>query len=126
MAVGITFKGTKRKAILALATTGLALASSLAVATPSQATADINCGGWGWHNADAGSGNSTGTYALKSGPYAACGNVGQTYGGTYLYYHCYVWNDYGNSWSHVRIAGTSVEGWISDANLNNGGAFNPC
>ncbi|MCZ4121950.1 SH3 domain-containing protein [Streptomyces sp. H39-S7] len=117
MAAGITFKGTKRKAVLALATTGLALASSLAVATPSQAAATVSCSGWNHSNKDSGSGSSTGTYALKSGPYAACSYSGQTYNGTYLYYHCYTVNEYGNTWTWARIAGTGTEGWMSDANL---------
>ncbi|MFD5628554.1 MULTISPECIES: hypothetical protein, partial [unclassified Streptomyces] len=100
-----------------LAAVGLAAAATLGTAATSNAAAAISCSGWNHSNPDAGAGYSTGTYALKAGPYAACGNTGQTYNGTYLYYHCYVTNDYGNTWTWARISGSSTEGWISDANL---------
>jgi hypothetical protein len=132
MAAGIAFQGTKRKVAIALGATGLALASNLVVATQSQASADVSCSGWSWSNPDSGSGYSTGTYALKTGPYSTCGFAGQTYDGIFLYYHCYVTNGYGNTWTHARISGTSIEGWISDANLTlnpdgvTRGAVHPC
>jgi len=107
----------RRKWAVAVAATGLALASNLAVTTSSNAAAQVSCSGWTWGNFDAGAGYSTGTYKLKDGPYQECTNAGQTYAGTYLYYHCYITNDYGNTWTHARISGTSIQGWISDANL---------
>lgn len=123
-------RGTSRKVHRTLGTSlaaiGLAAAATLGAATPGHATAAISCSGWGHSNKDGGSGYSTGTYALKAGPYAACGNTGQTYSGTYLYYHCYIVNDYGNTWTYARISGTSTEGWFSDANLSNGGAVAYC
>lgn len=100
-----------------LAAVGLAAAANLGAAAPGNAAATVSCSGWAHSNKDVGAGYSTGTYALKAGPYAACSNNGQTYNGTYLYYHCYTRNDYGNTWTWARIAGTSTEGWFSDANL---------
>ncbi|MDP9830123.1 hypothetical protein [Kineosporia succinea] len=113
-----------------LMATGIAVASGVAGATASQAA--VTCSGWSWSNPDAGSGRSLGTYNLKVGPYSACGNVTQISSGTLLYYHCYVYNDYGNSWTHLRISGTDTQGWYSDDNLplnSDGisrGAINPC
>ncbi|MER6345113.1 SH3 domain-containing protein [Streptomyces sp. NPDC001595] len=132
MSERIKLSGIKRKAAIGLAAAGLALGSGVVTAAQSHAGAAADCSGWSWSNPDTGSGYSTGTYALKTGPYAACGNTGQTYNGTKLYYHCYVVNSYGNTWTHARIAGTSTQGWISDANLtinpdgSSQGALEPC
>ncbi|MDX2546090.1 SH3 domain-containing protein [Streptomyces sp. WI04-05B] len=118
----------RRTVGVSLAAVGLAAAANLGAAAPGNASAAISCSGWGHGNYDAGEGYSKGTYALKTGPYAACGNIsgGQTYSGTHLYYHCYVINDYGNSWTYARIDGSSAAGWFSDDNLDDGGATAPC
>lgn len=64
---------------------------------------------------------------LKASPYSSCDSVTTEVAyGTHVYYHCYVKNDYGNTWTHVRIAGTSIEGWTSDDNLDDHGATNRC
>jgi hypothetical protein len=126
MASSRASRKVRRTLSVSLAALGLAAAANLGTATPGNAAAAISCSGWGHGNYDGGAGYSNGTYALKAGPYAACGNTGQTYAGTYLYYHCYVTNEYGNSWTYARIAGTNTEGWFSDANLNNGGATAHC
>ncbi|MEU4491878.1 hypothetical protein AB0F96_00105 [Streptomyces sp. NPDC023998] len=67
----------------------------------------------------------TGSYHLKTGPYAACLNVAQAQSGAKLWYHCYVVNAYGHAWTYVRIAGTKTSGWMSNDNLanQNGPAF---
>lgn len=56
---------------------------------------------------------------IHSGPYAACSVVATPGKGRTVYYHCFVVNAYGNSWTHVRIAGTSTQGWIYDGDLDN-------
>ncbi|MGW1716369.1 SH3 domain-containing protein [Streptomyces adonidis] len=126
MASSRVSRKVRRTLGVSLAALGLAAGANLATATPGSAAAAISCSGWGHSNNDSGAGYSTGTYALKTGPYAACGNTGQTYAGTYLYYHCYVVNDYGNTWTYARISGTSTEGWFSDDNLDDGGATAAC
>ncbi|MFC3236968.1 SH3 domain-containing protein [Streptomyces nitrosporeus] len=120
------FRKTKRTAILSTALLGLVIpTNALLTATPAAA---VSCSGWGWSNPDAGHGYMTksGTH-LKSGPYSACADLTTTVPvGTHLYYHCYVVNDYGNTWTHVRIDGTSIEGWTSDDNLDDNGATSRC
>jgi hypothetical protein len=126
MKVSTRLGSTKKTAVVAAGILGLAMASGgIVAATPAAA---VSCSGWGWSNKDAGSGYmvTSGTH-LKSGPYAACADLTTTVPvGTYLYYHCYVRNDYGNTWTHVRISGTSIEGWTSDDNLDDNGALNYC
>lgn len=54
---------------------------------------------------------------MKTGPYADCGNVEWMPAGTHVYYWCYVANDFGNTWTYARIAGTETKGWILDDRL---------
>ena len=41
--------------------------------------------------------------------------------GVKLYYHCFTFNEYGNTWTNVRIGGTEIIGWKWGARLNNYG-----
>jgi hypothetical protein len=112
---------------VAIAAVGLALTSNIALASSGNAAADgETCSGVPWQNVDSGSGTSLGTYHLEAGPYQDCPDVAQVYVGAHFYYHCWVINRYGNLWSHVRIANTNVQGWISDRNLSNNGAVREC
>lgn len=43
-----------------------------------------------------------------------------------LQYHCYITNSSGNQWTHVRIDGTSVNGWVYSLNLDDGGSKKHC
>ncbi|MEU5492206.1 SH3 domain-containing protein [Streptomyces sp. NPDC053741] len=121
------FRKAKKTAVVSAALLGLVIpTNALLTATP--AAAAVSCIGWGWKNSDAGHGYmvKSGTH-LKAGPYSACDNLTTTVPvGAHLYYHCYVTNDYGNTWTHVRIDGTSIEGWTSDDNLDDNGALSPC
>lgn len=54
---------------------------------------------------------------LKKAPYAACGNVRSMGRGDKVYLQCAIFNDYGNVWWWVRVAGTDVHGWMSEDNL---------
>ncbi|MCY1649433.1 SH3 domain-containing protein [[Kitasatospora] papulosa] len=120
------FRKAKKTAILSTALLGLVIpANALLTAAPAAA---VSCIGVGWSNRDAGEGDlvKSGTH-LKAGPYSSCDSVTTEVAyGTHVYYHCYVKNDYGNTWTHVRIAGTSIEGWTSDDNLDDHGATNRC
>jgi hypothetical protein len=56
---------------------------------------------------------------LHTDPYAACSTAGYAYVGDHVYFHCWVTNQYGNMWIHVRdVTAGSIQGWISAANLN--------
>ncbi len=59
----------------------------------------------------------SGTYNLKKAPYAPCGNVKSLSSGTKLYFHCFVFNAYGNLWVYARQAGTETHGWMSIVNF---------
>ncbi len=111
---------------------GLLLAAGMLIgAAPSQAAEQVtpaashDCS---WHhtNPDPGSGHMVGSHWLHLGPYGECGAIAQPSSSVTLYYHCYVTNAYGNTWTHLRIAGTNIEGWVSDADLDDGGSFYHC
>nr|WP_237524323.1 MULTISPECIES: SH3 domain-containing protein [unclassified Streptomyces] len=79
-----------------------------------------------WSNKDSGSGYVAGSSApLRTGPSADCPTTATVYGAL-LYYHCYVTNSAGNTWTHARIDGTQINGWIYDGNLTNSGAVKHC
>lgn len=65
-----------------------------------------------------GGGLMNGNYNLKVAPYAHCGNVRLLTTGTKVYFGCAHYNDYGNRWWWVRVAGTSVYGWMNDDNID--------
>ncbi|MFJ8085420.1 SH3 domain-containing protein [Streptomyces sp. NPDC096205] len=122
-----------RRAALATGAVTALVGGLLAAAPAAQAegaadsrAAAVDCS-WSWSDKDkTGEGRVTGTYPLNKGPYGACDTVDTLYSGTYLYYHCYVVNEYGNTWTHVRVAGTSVSGWVWDDGLDDGGSLEPC
>ncbi|SBT47307.1 hypothetical protein GA0070621_2859 [Micromonospora narathiwatensis] len=100
----------------ALVTTGLA--------APAQASADnfapaANCR----QHSHTAKDNTIGGPAKSSvpirsaGPYSDCSIDGYVASGTNLAYHCYVVNDVGNTWTWVRVPGTSIAGWVWDDNL---------
>jgi hypothetical protein len=35
-------------------------------------------------------------------------------------------NSYGNTWTHLRLSGTNVEGWVYDVYLDDFGATHLC
>ncbi|GHJ93349.1 MULTISPECIES: SH3 domain-containing protein [Streptomyces] len=79
-----------------------------------------------WSNKDAGYGYVSGSSApLRTGPSQDCPVTATVYGAR-LYYHCYVVNSAGNTWTHARIDGTQINGWIYDGNLSNSGALERC
>ncbi|MET7670957.1 hypothetical protein [Micromonospora luteifusca] len=63
---------------------------------------------------------------LRVGPYAGCTGDYMIYDTNLLYYHCYAYNSYGNTWTHVRIAGTNISGWVWDNILDDLGSNVQC
>ncbi|OEU99640.1 MULTISPECIES: hypothetical protein [Streptomyces] len=122
--------GASRRAAAAVGALGLALAGTVVGATPGSAasppSADaVDCS-WAHSNKDAGAGGTTTSTRMQAGPYGACGTVVVAGPGVKMYYHCYVVNKYGNKWSHVRAAGTSINGWVWNEHLDDGGSTKRC
>ncbi|MFB9908746.1 hypothetical protein [Allokutzneria oryzae] len=66
---------------------------------------------------------------IRSGPHSSCSVVIWPTIHTKLFYHCYVRNEAGNTWTHVRPDqpnGTTLQGWVYDGNLDDGGSLKPC
>ncbi|MDX3185230.1 SH3 domain-containing protein [Streptomyces sp. NPDC052071] len=118
----------RRKLWTALALPLLAASATLVSApTAGAAVAGAEaCTHPAWSNKDAGSGYISGSSApLRTGPNEGCPTTATVYGAK-LYYHCYVVNSAGNTWTHARIDGTQINGWIYDGNLNDNGATKAC
>ncbi|MEU6669245.1 SH3 domain-containing protein [Streptomyces sp. NPDC046727] len=107
----------------------LLAASATLTAAPSAVAAagdSSSCTHPAWSNNDSGYGYVNGDSApLRTGPSSDCPVTATVYSAR-LYYHCYVTNAAGNTWTHARIDGTQVSGWIWDGNLTNGGATEHC
>ncbi|MEU5979645.1 SH3 domain-containing protein [Streptomyces sp. NPDC047315] len=79
-----------------------------------------------WSNKDGDTGRVRSSAPLRQGPHEACGSVAQVHNSSLLAYHCYMTNGVGNTWTHARIQGTNIDGWIYDGNLLDGGSTKPC
>ncbi|WP_217143011.1 hypothetical protein [Streptomyces sp. AC627_RSS907] len=105
------------------------LAAPAAQAT-SAGTAAVTCGNAYWPHSPVdgtvGSVTKSTSAAAHTGPYGACTTVGHIAPGTPVEYDCYVWNDYGNSWTWVREPNGASLGWVYDAYLEYGGSNEPC
>jgi len=113
----------KRRFMAALATMPLVIAGVIAVAgTPAMA----NCTSHSWSNKDSDSGFTLDSSPIRSGPHESCSAARTVPASTSLFYHCYTVNESGNTWTHVRIAGTSFNGWVFDDHLNDHGSFVRC
>ncbi|WP_129843675.1 SH3 domain-containing protein [Streptomyces sp. RFCAC02] len=122
------------RARLAASVLPLVLAATALAAAPSAVAAEAGasaCTHPSWSNQDAGTGELRGSEteaAVRSGPYSACPAVGYLHY-ELAYYHCFVANSYGNTWTHIRFVnsvGKSVNGWIWDEHLNDGGSNYYC
>jgi hypothetical protein len=111
----------------ALVVGGLAAPAAQAAGTGASA---VTCGNVYWPHDDyddgAGTVTKSGSAAVHTGPYGDCTVVGYVANGTRVSYDCYVFNDYGNTWTWIRDANGSSLGWIYDRYLSNGGATEPC
>jgi hypothetical protein len=114
---------------LAGAATVPLLVAGLSLVTASPADA-ITCIHPAWSDKDqAGYGEIWGGYSnihMYDGPMSTCMVVATLNPGQKLYYHCYYLNAAGNEYTHLRIAGTSIEGWVGNDFLNNFGSTYQC
>jgi hypothetical protein len=62
----------------------------------------------------------------SAGPYKDCSIDGYIDDSTRLHYHCYTVNDYGNTWTWVRVVGGDIAGWVWDENLEGYGSAVRC
>jgi hypothetical protein len=118
--------GAWSRLLRAIAAMVLVLGGLLVGAGSSQATTDV-CTHPAWSNKDGGSGHGTqGSTPVHNGPYGDCPVVFYVSNSALLYYHCYVVNSYGNTWTHLRLSGTNLEGWVYDVYLDDFGATHLC
>lgn len=100
--------------------------AALTVTAPAPSSASTAaCTHPAWQNKSAGAGKGSkagGTTPIRNGPYEGCGVVVNVSNSKDLFYHCWVQNNEGNKWTHVRIANTQTEGWVYNGNLNDGGS----
>lgn len=124
--MGIWRRSTRRW--LASAATLPLLVGGLTLSTASSASGNsIPCTHPAWTNPDTGSGHVlVSSTPMYTGPEASCGVVDYINPGTLLYYHCYVVNANGYHYTHLRIAGDTIQGWIYSARLDDGGASHYC
>ncbi|MEU1184350.1 hypothetical protein ABZ464_43420 [Streptomyces sp. NPDC005820] len=102
------------RALVATLATGLVL---VAAAPTASAAAAVSCSSPGVTNGE-GYAYMNVTANLKVAPYAECGTVAGVSSGTKVWLHCIYYNDYGNYWWYVRIAGTSTYGWMVEGKLD--------
>lgn len=113
---------------------GAALVLSVLSAPAAQAAATapdaVTCGNAHWPHSPkdgtVGKVIKSGSAAVHTGPYGACTTVGYISSGASVQYDCYVVNEYGNTWTWVRVPGGGSLGWVYDAYLSNGGSLYRC
>ncbi|HEX8766998.1 MAG TPA: hypothetical protein VF714_01435 [Jatrophihabitans sp.] len=116
----------RRRLAVGAATLPLVIAG-LVVATAGPADA-VTCTHPAWTDYDKsnwGTGNSSST-PVRTGPSAECGVIATVGTNVVLWYHCYVVNSAGNTWTNLRIDGTNISGWVYDGNLDDGGSLYHC
>lgn len=111
----------------------LVLAGTPATAAPATVSGEsaVTCGNANWphqpKDGTRGRITKSGSAAAHTGPYADCPIVGYISSGTSVEYDCYVVNDYGNTWTWVRVPdGGGSLGWVYDKYLSGGGSSVPC
>ncbi|MGC4808209.1 hypothetical protein [Micromonospora sp. DT233] len=107
-----------------LAVVPIAVATTVfAVGSPASAACKTD-----WSNKGAGGrGQYTEEAApLRSGPAEGCSSDKTLPASTALIYHCFVTNTAGNSWTHVKVQGQNLSGWIWDNHLKDNGSPYKC
>ncbi|MEV1005918.1 SH3 domain-containing protein [Streptomyces sp. NPDC049881] len=82
-----------------------------------------------WENKDSDTGKTyEGSYSIRTGPNQGCPTVTPVIQSNVLFYHCFVTNSAGNTWTHVRVnmSGNDYWGWIWDGNLTDNGSKVRC
>ncbi|MFD0632961.1 hypothetical protein ACFQ9X_16615 [Catenulispora yoronensis] len=88
----------------------------------------MSCTGWHITHVVADDGNgyaATGSFNMRSGPYASCAATGKFTTGQHMYIWCHVTNGYGNVWVYGRIDGTDTPYWQSLDNFKSGTTLGP-
>ncbi|MFI0980716.1 SH3 domain-containing protein [Streptomyces sp. NPDC021093] len=123
---------SKAKLVTAVVTPLLAASAALAVTAPQASAATTGttgadaCTHPSWSNKSGGEGTAKGTSAtVRTGPNKDCPVTATVGTAVTLYYHCWVTNSAGNKWTHVRISGTQINGWVYNPSLDDGGSTDP-
>ncbi|MEU2510476.1 SH3 domain-containing protein [Streptomyces syringium] len=121
---------TKRVKFAAAVAAPLLLSGATLTATAPTANAAPTgadaCTHPGWSNKSPGKGRTkNGRPPIRNGPNKGCTVLFWTGGHHVLQYHCWVKNSAGNKWTHVRVEGEGIEGWIYNKNLDDGGSVHP-
>ena len=112
-------------AALALVFGGL-LVSSASAQAGSASTEAVTClTNWFAKDFELGHGTN-GSNPIHNGPYGICDVVATVGNSRTLIYDCYVINDYGHKWTHVRVSGSTIGGWVYNPYLSGGGANTGC
>ncbi|MEW2576887.1 SH3 domain-containing protein [Streptomyces syringium] len=115
--------------LLTAAAVPLLLASATLVTAPSAGAAPTGadaCTHPAWSNKSGGKGTPKGSSALiRTGPNKGCGVTAEVGTSVTLFYHCWVINSAGNRWTHVRVEGTEINGWVYNPQLDDGGSDHP-
>ncbi|GHG62521.1 SH3 domain-containing protein [Streptomyces griseocarneus] len=116
--------------LVAAAVVPLLMASATVAVTAPSASADTSganaCSHPTWSNKSPGNGTPKGDGAkIRTGPSEDCSVVKEVSGGTVLQYHCWVENDHGHKWTHVRVDGKDINGWVYNDRLDDGGSKHP-
>ncbi|WP_240796353.1 SH3 domain-containing protein [Streptomyces sp. RFCAC02] len=126
-------KDIRRSVVLGTSAALLAFGLGTAPGAVAAETAAAACTHPDWSNKDAGVGSledGRSSAPLHSGPNAGCPVVGEALFYMDIYYHCYVFNSAGNTWSHVRAYNhfddDSINGWIWDPYLEDVGSTRAC
>ncbi|MCA6091336.1 SH3 domain-containing protein [Streptomyces sp. SCA3-4] len=119
-----------KSGLLAVAVVPLLVASATVAATASSASAEPSgttaCSHPTWENKSPGKGTPKGDSAkIRSGPSEDCSVTKEVSGSTVLQYHCWVENEHGHKWTHVRIDGKDTMGWVYNDRLDDGGSKHP-
>lgn len=105
----------------------VAMAGLVTAATPaiSAESSPRSCS-HSWSDKDGSTGRVGSASPLRKGPHEGCDSITKVYPSAKLDYDCYMRNGVGNTWTHVRVVGTTAQGWIYDGNLPDGGSNKPC
>jgi hypothetical protein len=112
-----------------LTMTTVALGVLVASGTAASAASPSACTMPSWSNKDARTGTviaPSGVASMHNGPNSDCPILDTMFAGDKLYYHCYVYNSAGNTWTHLRLGGTQIQGWVWDEYLTDRGSDNLC
>jgi hypothetical protein len=102
------------------------LVSSASAQTSAQAGVQVTClTQWFAKDFELGHGTN-GSNPIHTGPYGECPITASVGNSRTLIYDCYVINNYGNKWTHVRVSQSTIQGWVYNPYLSGGGANTRC